>query len=1219
LEKISQVINYECPLWNKVLACEVLKAVCQNQNVFRLLYDELEAYKNTVSQQQSTSSSNNDNILIDLVSSVSVCVQKLLRENQQSVLSLQQHMKKEHRLENLLEKEAFHTSPDECITLCLECLMTIVSSMSVLAGVHRANNGTHHAQDEMTEQETQDLEQYRNLSAYMVENAWCPILAAVSVLLDRSEEEEIIQHILRTYLLFTHTCGVTGLTTPRDAFLTSLCKFTPQVSGGNLVSPINRKNVLVIKILFNFAHCLGGLLGSSWYLLLKNFQMFESIMTRDNFKGDLEDDLKILNAALNNLFKSTEDLDSDSLEIVLKALCSLSKDTLKNASSSEIPRLFGASKLVEIVQINAKRVASIWGYFSAHILFLVEHNDEDVRKFGVDSVTNVSLSIIRPEYNTYTDEQTVVDSVLEQNIFSIFALLFASKHKDVRERVLHSINNLVHKCGQVMSGSWGIIMRILTSCCEEPEPNSEKQAIDPKYIPIAFKGVQHIGKEFLQSLSHDFLLEYIETVGAFANQTRASDINISLVAVGLFMGIADYIAAEQNKTELWIKLFTQLVKSTADSRPEVRHASLRTLTFIMTSCGDKFSDECWDACVQQVLVQVLHTINDEAARAELVTAETPTSSDATPTETKKKQIIVHHSRNTAAKQFSETRSLAIESVSRIIKEHGSKYLKEIPSFESLCTELMTFIYQSILTKSAEIYKSSTRYVQEVLMVAEEPALSIIWKGAWDIWNTYADCAVSREPVESNTITFLIEGLIELYKARREIFSQEDIKQLLQLNHRFLLCPAANDVIVHPSAIQKTCLSFVREIYSYSEATYELVFDDLSSILPTREQIQQQLEMQEKERVYNNTNLPPPKALQPPVKLAIAVQKDLVELCCLNAPESVRKRLFHRLVNVLGTMMLTKYVVFTRPDPTSKSMARGKPPFFYPLWKHTIKLFGSVISSSLEHFDIEENTETVNSMWRDFCLAIETFLFPSEHDLGDFDEKSDDEDSESESDDDVGGRENEEILLINQIEKHALPHCISASGDIKKRILSILERTTHTAPKPVASEAMKCLFRLIKEASDACDKQETEESNWEHSDHIVEIGQFLIPMVVERSSEILRNFLKEDLRTGLMPLPRYRKEEVLNVLSELKSAQVHSKLYSKCKYNTSKEDVFLKTSLCGQNGLILRLFPILCEYVTSNDAAIKTALLDMFRIVSSELALTQVAEEERSHQSPSTDL
>lgn len=1034
----------------------------------------------------------------------------------------------------------------------------------------------------------------------MIEHVWCPVLAALSQMLERCEEEETIQLILRTYLLFTHTCGVTALATPRDAFLTSLCKFTPHIANNQLLSPITRKNVQVIKILFNFAHCLGGLLGSSWYLLLKNFQLFESIMTRDNFKGELEEDLKILNAALNNLFKSTEHLDSESLIIVLKALCSLSKDTMKNTPPNEMPRLFGAQKLVETVQINASRVDLIWSYFSAHILFLVDHPEENVRKFGVDSVTSVILAIVRPEYNKFvseTDEKPKsIDSALEQNVFSVLALMFDSEHKDVREKVLHAINNLIHKCGQVLSGSWPIILPILSSCCEEPSPDSNKIPLDPKYLAIAFKGVQQIGNEFLSSLSTDYLIQYIDTVGAYATQSRATDVNINLVAVGIFMSIADYLAVERNQTELWIKLFSRLVNTITDGRPEVRHASLRTLTFCMTSCGEKFDIDSWSALINQVLLPALQNIDNQAGKAESEPNAVTETSQTDVSSRKQVQIMVHHSRNTAAKQWSETRSLTIESVSRVIKEHGSKTLKDVQTFEELCSKFMKFVYHSVQTRTAEICKSSVRYLLEMLNTCEEPALTIIWDGSWGVWRTIADGAHTATLTDNNTIMMLVEGLTELYKNRQNIFSQSDVIQMIELAHKLLRCPTAMDVIMHPSSIQKACLVLISTISSYSEETYDHVFEELSSLLPSRSDIDEQLEVQEREKYAKN--LPPPKSLHPPVKLAIAVQKELVE-CIVNAPDNVQKKLYHRLVGVLGTMMLTKYIIFRRVDPSSKSMRNASPPFFYPLWKSTIKLFESVISNSSKHFDKESDEETVNQMWFDFCQAIETFLFPSA--TGDASElenhkNANSDDDSDESDDELG--EDEEIQLVHLIEKHALPHCRAASGQVKRRILSILERATRTSPKPIAAESLKCLFRLSQEASEHCSV------SGEESDHLVEIGQYVIPMLLDRCSEILRNFLREDQRTGLMPLPRYRREEVLNVLQELRSSKVHHSLFSKCSAQSETAQTRLTDAIVsGPKGMIVRLFPILCEFVTTSDNNMKTVLLDMFRTMSSELGLS----------------
>jgi histone H3/H4 len=684
-------------------------------------------------------------------------------------------------------------------------------------------------------------------------------------------------------------------------------------------------------------------------------------------------------------------------------------------------------------------------------------------------------------------------------------------------------------------------------------------------------------------------------------------VNINLVAINIFMTIADYLAAEKNQVVLWSKLFEELVKATIDNRPEVRHASLRTLAFCMTSCGDKFDKDAWNTFISQALLPVLYNINEEASKAEAnpnVPVATETSGDSL--RRKQVQIMVHHSRNTAAKQWSETRSLTIENISRIVKEHGSKDLSKAEMFEELCIKFIDFLHQSVQTKTTEITKSSTRYLQEMLLTCTDPALKIIWKGAWLIWETIADFALSQDISDANTITFLADGLLELYNSRKDIFSQEDINHVIQLAHKFIVCPAAMNVIMLPSTIQKTFLSLITTVCHYSDETYDQVFKELASILPSRSSIENQLQIQERERFMKSSNLPPPKTLQPPVKLAIAVQKDLVE-CVMNAPDTVQKRLYHHLVNVLGAMMLTKYVIFTRADPNVKSMT-GSPPFFYPLWKSTIKHFESVISNSSKHFDKESNIETVNNMWFDFCQAVETFLFPASNDLNnEYEEKIKKIDKSDSDTDEELGIEDEEIQLIRLIEKYALPHCQSASGDVKKRILSILERATHNSPKPIAAESLKCIFRLIKEATDACIKREqNKELSDTNIDHLIEIGQYLIPMTLTRCKEILKAFLKEDQRTGLMPLPRYRREEVLNVLNELSSVQVHALLFEKCQQQQidDKPSRLSSSVLSGPKGLIIRLFPILCDFVATTDNSIKTILVQMFKIVSSELGLSE---------------
>jgi len=54
--------------------------------------------------------------------------------------------------------------------------------------------------------------------------SWHPLYTSLSALLTKTNDEGLIQLLLKAHQLCIHTCGLLHMTTPRDAFLTSLCK-----------------------------------------------------------------------------------------------------------------------------------------------------------------------------------------------------------------------------------------------------------------------------------------------------------------------------------------------------------------------------------------------------------------------------------------------------------------------------------------------------------------------------------------------------------------------------------------------------------------------------------------------------------------------------------------------------------------------------------------------------------------------------------------------------------------------------------------------------------------------------------------------------------------------------------------------------------------------------------------------------------------------------------
>lgn len=78
----------------------------------------------------------------------------------------------------------------------------------------------------------------------MIEACWAPMLAAFSVPLDQSDDEAVIALCLEGFRSAIHVMAAMSMKTHRDAFLTSLAKFT------SLHAPadIRQKNIDAIKV-----------------------------------------------------------------------------------------------------------------------------------------------------------------------------------------------------------------------------------------------------------------------------------------------------------------------------------------------------------------------------------------------------------------------------------------------------------------------------------------------------------------------------------------------------------------------------------------------------------------------------------------------------------------------------------------------------------------------------------------------------------------------------------------------------------------------------------------------------------------------------------------------------------------------------------------------------------------------------------------------------------
>lgn len=83
---------------------------------------------------------------------------------------------------------------------------------------------------------------------FMIEVCWAPMLAAFSVPLDRSDDEVIIAVCLEGFRYAVHVTAVMSMKTHRDAFVTSLAKFTSLHSPADM----KQKNIAAIQVCMFF-------------------------------------------------------------------------------------------------------------------------------------------------------------------------------------------------------------------------------------------------------------------------------------------------------------------------------------------------------------------------------------------------------------------------------------------------------------------------------------------------------------------------------------------------------------------------------------------------------------------------------------------------------------------------------------------------------------------------------------------------------------------------------------------------------------------------------------------------------------------------------------------------------------------------------------------------------------------------------------------------------
>ncbi|XP_043280380.1 protein MON2 homolog isoform X2 [Venturia canescens] len=688
------------------------------------------------------------------------------------------------------------------ISIAYACLLDIIGSIA-LAVIGPKEQGA--------ESQYNPTENERRLHTQLINSSWCGLLAALSPLVDASTDESATENVLKAIQTFASICGLLDLQTPRDAFITAICKaslpphyaltvlnsapqgipsarsqelsqFNPTSAGepdyrqqvvavgtplptaslpiGAQQGPVmlTAKNLQCMRALLLLAHCHGSILGSAWHLVLTTLQHLVWILgLKPSTGGSLKAgrtatdsnavlttavmaDLPVLSAMLSRLFESSQYLDDVALHHLIDALCKLSQEAMELAYSNREPSLFAVAKLLETGLVNLPRVEVLWRPLTNHLLEVCQHPHIRMREWGVEAITYLVKAALQHKYpQPLRDNQK-----LQTLLLGPLSELSSVRHADVRQRQLECVLQVLHGGGETLYHGWPLVLGIIGAVSDHHGES---------LVRIAFQCLQLVVTDFLPVMTWRCLPLCVDTAAKFGSQTQ--ELNISLTAVGLMWNISDYFYQNQEKLclslrgdtgsvfpdfpgttnmppfdKLWMCLYTRLGDLCVDPRPAVRKSASQTLFSTISAHGGLLHQPTWQAVLWQVLFPLLDKVRNLSSSASNEKVDTSGT------------ILIHHSRNTAQKQWAETQVLTLSGVARVFNTKR-QLLQMLGDFPRAWSLLLEFIEHSALSKNNEVSLAALKSFQEILYLQKNgdnsedvPAggdSESLWIVAWRVW------------------------------------------------------------------------------------------------------------------------------------------------------------------------------------------------------------------------------------------------------------------------------------------------------------------------------------------------------------------------------------------------------------------------------------------------------------------------------------------------------
>jgi hypothetical protein len=1005
-------------------------------------------------------------------------------------------------------------------------------------------------------------DQDSKLAIEMTMACWSSVHATLTFLMGASIDNELFSIVTNDLSRFTIVLGLLGLDSQRDAFLSTLClssvPLVAQSLGSDVVgrgaSVLSERNVGCLKNLMVVARKVQVVLdGDTWYVVL------ETLWTADSFAGGGSP--SGIGASIREFFEGSKDMDDVCFERFTTALCDLSKSKCAGKNGDEVD--FAVGRLLDLCLGNVGRLVIVDGFgiwdMCVEALAGIVHSPTcsiAVRAQicgGLSELLNIAMS-----------EGDISNTVVEVKILGPLKLLLLGEEPagiDTLRDGLEILNRLLQASGQKLVEAWGLVFRILKSGA-----GREKAGV----VRIAFPSLQLVCTDFLGLLGSDIIRECVDTLSLFGGQQE--DVNISLASIGLLWTVSDYVlekkggaGIEEGKVldDISMFLLAKLSELCSDERPEVRNTANQTLFRTIGMNGNKFTGEMWSECIWRVLFPLLERVKVSSS----IERDEITASD----------LIIHHSRNTHAKQWDETKVLTLTGISKCIIDYFS-LLVVLSDFDKAWGLFLDYVVGRFLDGSREVSMASVGCMKGMVGDGIGSGVGVeriggLWRLAWERWvcmgrgvidgadeNKDGDggkSGILHGGVSQEALTVYVSVFSDLFPFISTDFGITELKSLFAI---LSVLPLYHTKPV--DGVRQLKMDFVKDTDGVSELQAGVLGIICYEGKGTRSQLDfVHIEGSVEERfgvLAGFVRMPfvRKEAVERGFTYVSLSRLSIGQLVALFEAEGWRKslyttRIFHDVLESLGIGM-------NRAKDVWRESARG----FMGVMRIGLEYMGEIVGE-LEKGVVSEVNGSAARIISDFLMPEGRGVVSKE---------------DEEFDIEILGRVDTDLLLL------------FSRGHVEDEVLQVLVRIIYEGSLMYVSRledggggglgtdnvglgreafSMRCLGMLFS----LCSDDKSNKDDGDEKEARIRLAKMVVPYLLKRTKDVLQGYVVDSAVFGGCPVTRVREDEVLFVLDGLEKLSMVERILTVPIKNEVQRGL-----IGGRCGLLFVLYPNLCDLV-----------------------------------------